>query len=146
MVFQLQPTPRDSSPTTTDPLPRESISSRFSVIFESILSRFRIATRKRPKNDSKSTPWERGRWWWGMNPLRVLPPTFILSKNSCGLDAKSRQKSANLGKNRLKIGQKSTQIRPKSTRSQLKSTKWGLFISHLRWWERTPKIPRGDGL
>ena len=24
--------------------------------------------------------------------------------------------------------------------SQLKSTKWGLFISHLRWWERTPKI------
>ena len=23
-------------------------------------------------------------------------------------------------------------------KSQLKSPKWGLFISHLRWWERTP--------
>ena len=55
MVFQLQPTPRDSSPTTTDPFPRESISSRFSVIFKSILSRFRVAIRNRLKIDSKTT-------------------------------------------------------------------------------------------
>ena len=72
VVFQLQPTLRDSSPTT-DPPPTESISSRFSVIFESILSRFRTrlendskSTRKRLKNDSKSTLWEGGRWWWGI--------------------------------------------------------------------------------
>ena len=25
-------------------------------------------------------------------------------------------------------------------KSQLKSTKWALFISHWRWWERTPKV------
>ena len=37
------------------PLPRESISSRFSVVFESILSRFRVATRNRLEIDSKST-------------------------------------------------------------------------------------------
>ena len=29
-----------------------------------------------------------------------------------------------------------------STKCQLKSTKWGLFISHLRWWERTPNFFR----
>ena len=43
----------------------------------------------------------------GPNGLRVLSATFILSKNSRVLDAKSRQTSANLGKNRLisaKIG------------------------------------------
>ena len=39
LFFQLQPTPRDSSPTTTDPPFRESISIRFSVVFESILLR-----------------------------------------------------------------------------------------------------------
>ena len=32
--------PRDSSPTTTDPFPMESISSRSSVVFESISSQF----------------------------------------------------------------------------------------------------------
>ena len=37
--------------------------------------------------------------------LRVLSPTLILSKNSRVLDAKSRQNSANLSYNQLKIGQ-----------------------------------------
>ena len=55
IVFQLQPTPRDSSPTTTDPPPRELISGHFSVIFESILSRFRVATQNRLENDRIST-------------------------------------------------------------------------------------------
>ena len=55
IVFQLQPTPRDSSPTTTDPPPRESISSRFSVVFESISGRFRVATQNRLEIDSKTT-------------------------------------------------------------------------------------------
>ena len=41
-----QHNPRDSSPTTTDPLPRELISSRFSVVRDSILSQLRNATRK----------------------------------------------------------------------------------------------------
>ena len=48
--------------------------------------------------------------------------------------------SAKIGKSWIK----SAKNRPKdfkfdsnSTKSQLKSTKWGLFISHLRWWERT---------
>ena len=53
--------PPDSTPTTPDTPPRESISSRFSVVFESMLSRFRL------ENDQKSTCWERGRWW-GMSP------------------------------------------------------------------------------
>ena len=47
--------------------------------------------------------------------------------------------STKIGQSRPKIGQKSTQIRQKSKKSQLKSTKWGLFTSHLRWWERTLK-------
>ena len=37
-------------------------------------------------------------------------------------------------KHQLQIGQNSE----KSTKSQLKSAKRGLFISHSRWWERTP--------
>ena len=55
IVFQLQPTPRDSSPTTIDPPPRESISSHFSVVFKSILSRFRVATQSRLNIDSETT-------------------------------------------------------------------------------------------
>ena len=59
IVFQLQPIPRSSSTPTTDPLP----GSRFRVVVAAISSRFESrlkidskTTRKRPKNDSKSTP------------------------------------------------------------------------------------------
>ena len=46
--------------------------------------------------------------------------------------------SANFGYFRL-ISAKNRPIFDSNwTTSQLKSTKWGLFISHLRWWERTP--------
>ena len=57
IVFQLQPTRRDSSSsTTTNPLPRESISSRrFRVDFESILSRDSKTTQNRLENDRKTT-------------------------------------------------------------------------------------------
>ena len=55
IVFQLQPTPCDSSPTTTDPPPKESISSRFPVVFESISSHFRVVFEPRLKIDSKTT-------------------------------------------------------------------------------------------
>ena len=66
------------SPTTTDPPPRESILSRFSIVFESILSRFRVATQnrfeipieKRLEIDSGS-PWEGGQWWWEMKSRGV---------------------------------------------------------------------------
>ena len=57
---------------------------------------------------------------WGPNPamiathlLRVLSATLILSKNLHVLDAKSRSKSANLGKTQPKFCQDSTQIRLK---------------------------------
>ena len=60
LFFQLQPTPRPI-PTTTDPLVFESISNRFSVVSESILSRDRQSTRKRLEIDRKTTrpltPW-----------------------------------------------------------------------------------------
>ena len=56
------------------PPPRESISSGF----RSISSCFRVdfelrfeSDSKRPKNDSKLTPWEGSRWWWGMSPWGV---------------------------------------------------------------------------
>ena len=48
IVFQLQPTPRESCPTTTDPPPRESISSRS-------FGRFRVVFESRLKIDSKTT-------------------------------------------------------------------------------------------
>ena len=68
IVFQLQPTPQDSSPTTTDPPPRES----FSVVFESRLQIISKTFRERLENDRKTTrnrlPGRGGRWWWGMSP------------------------------------------------------------------------------
>ena len=74
-----------------------------------------------------------------IGPLRVLCATFFCQKIPAFW-------SANLGQFRLisaKIGQKSAKLCLKfdwkSTKSQLKSTKWGLFISHLRVWGRTPK-------
>ena len=67
IVFQLQPTLRDSSHHHRPPPPRESISSRFRsfssrscVDFESRLDNDSKSIRKRSKNDSKSTPWEGG--------------------------------------------------------------------------------------
>ena len=59
---------REPPLTTTRAHPRESISSRSSVVFKSILSRFRVATQKRLQNDSKSAPWDGRWWWWGMTP------------------------------------------------------------------------------
>ena len=77
--------------------------------------------------------------WNGFNYLFFLPPLFC--KRSPAFWTQS------LGKNRLisaKISQASAKLRPKfdskSTKSQLKSTIWGLFISQLSWWERTPKV------
>ena len=62
--------------------------------------------------------------------------TLILSKSSRVLDSKSRRKSA---KNQPKFDSKLTKNQPKS---QLKSSEWGLFMSHLRWWERAPNFWR----
>ena len=72
----------------------------------------------------------------------VLSATLILSKNSCVLTqnlGKSQLISANDSKNRLMFDSTSTKHR---LSPQLKSPKchWGLSISHLRWWERTPNF------
>ena len=68
LFFSYSPLP-DSSPTTTDPPPKKSISSRFPSRFRvSCLSRLKIdskTTRERLENDSKTTPWAGGRWWGG---------------------------------------------------------------------------------
>ena len=58
IVFQLQPTPRDSSPPPPTPLQGvdfESIFGRFRVVFESILSRDSKTTRNRLENNRKTT-------------------------------------------------------------------------------------------
>ena len=53
---------------TSEGVDFESFFGRSRVGFESFSSRDSESTRERPKNDSKSTPSEVGRWWWGMNP------------------------------------------------------------------------------
>ena len=58
MGFQLQPTPRTYPPTTTDPLQGvdfESISSRFLVVFDSMLSRDWQTTQIRLENNQRPT-------------------------------------------------------------------------------------------
>ena len=71
--------------------------------------------------------------------LRVLCATFFVKE----FPRFGRLASANFGKSRLKSAKNRPKFDPNSTEnrqnSQLKSTKWGLFISHLRWWERTPQ-------
>ena len=67
IVFQLQPTPQDSSPTATDPPRRESNSSRFSMSFRVGLESFSSARLKiDSKIDRKTTqnrrPARGGRW------------------------------------------------------------------------------------
>ena len=50
-----------------------------------------------------------------------------------------RKISAELGQSWLESAKNRPKFDERSTTSQLKSTKWGLFISRLRWWERTPR-------
>ena len=54
LLFSYSPPPRIHPPSPPTPLRRESISSRFSMVFESILSRFWVATRKQLKIDPKT--------------------------------------------------------------------------------------------
>ena len=65
---------------------------------------------------------------------RVLSATLVLSKTSRVLDAKSRLSSAETWP---KFDPNSTKNPDQKKKTQLSLTKWGLFISHLRWWERT---------
>ena len=55
IVFQLQPISPDSSTLTTDPPHKESISSRFSVDFESFFDRFGVIFESRLEIDSEMT-------------------------------------------------------------------------------------------
>ena len=48
--------------------------------------------------------------------------------------------TAKIGKSRLKSAKHRPKFDSNSTKSQLGSTKWELFISHSRWWERTPQF------
>ena len=71
LFFSYSPPPEIHPPPPPTPLP----GSRFRVVFRSFSSRSRVAIRNRLKVDSKTTEkrlemdsWERGRWWWGMNP------------------------------------------------------------------------------
>ena len=70
-AFQLQPTHPPHHRPPSQRVDFESFFGRFRVIFESILTRDSKTTRKRPQNDTKSTPWEGGRWW-GMSPAGGL--------------------------------------------------------------------------
>ena len=56
------------------------------------------------------------------------------------ISAKMGSSRQSLAKTSLKPAKIQLKIDKTSTKSQLSSTKWGLFISHLRWWERKPKL------